>query len=221
MKTQEHSGHVLIADDHPLFRAALRQVLATALPDHAIIEADCFDDTLAAADGDDLDLILLDINMPGMNGLNGLVALRNHIPATPVVMVSADETPETIRQALTLGAAGFMPKSMDHDHMTAAVRSVLDGEVYVPIDLDAGRGRRREFDGDDEFRRGYAALTPQQRHVLEMLVQGKSNKVIAYEMDITESTVKAHVSAILHKLKVSSRTQAVLNVGKMLGAGSG
>ena len=109
MTLQDLSGSVLIADDHPLFRAALRQVVATAMVGYEVIEAATFEAAMTAAEGDDLELILLDINMPGMNGLNGLIALRNHVPATPVIIVSADESPETIRQALTLGAAGFIP----------------------------------------------------------------------------------------------------------------
>jgi DNA-binding NarL/FixJ family response regulator len=211
------AGRVLIADDHPLFREALRQVVATTLPDHAVREADSFDEAMAAAEGDELELILLDINMPGMDGFNGLVALRNHVPATPVVVVSAEEDRQTIRQALTLGASGFIPKSMDREGMTAAVRCVLAGDVFVPVELAATGWRHREELVDEEFRGGYAALTAQQRKVLEMLVMGKSNKLIAFELDVSESTVKAHVSAILRKLHVNSRTQAVLNASKLLG----
>lgn len=211
------TGRVLIADDHPLFREALRQVIAATLPDHVVSEANSFSEAMAAAEGDELELILLDINMPGMDGFSGLVALRNHVPATPVVVVSADEDRETIRQALTLGASGFIPKSMDREGMTAAVRCVLAGDVFVPVELAESGGGRRDVLVDEEFRGGYAALTAQQRKVLEMLVMGKSNKVIAYELDVTESTIKAHVSAILRKLKVSSRTQAVLNASKLLG----
>ena len=219
MTLQDLSGSVLIADDHPLFRAALRQVVATAMVGYGVIEAATFEAAMTAAEGDDLELILLDINMPGMNGLNGLIALRNHVPATPVIIVSADESPETIRQALTLGAAGFIPKSLDHDAMTAAVGAVLDGDVFVPANLTEEGAKPRRFEDEDEFRRGFAALTPQQRKVLGMIVRGKSNKVIAYEMGVTESTVKAHVSAILHKLGVTSRTQAALQAGLMLDSG--
>jgi DNA-binding NarL/FixJ family response regulator len=209
------AGHVLIADDHPLFRDALRQVVQATLPDHAISEANTFEGAMAAAAGDQLDLILLDINMPGMNGFAGLISLRNHVPATPVVVVSADESRESVSQAMTLGASGFIPKSLEREHMIAAVRMVLNGEVFVPahdsLAIAAGHGAE-----ETAFRQGYETLTGQQRKVLEMLVAGKSNKVIAYEMDVTESTVKAHVSAILRKLHVHSRTQAVLNASRML-----
>jgi DNA-binding NarL/FixJ family response regulator len=214
-------GRVLIADDHPLFREALRQVVALTLPDHDIAEAQSLDEAMAIAAGDGLDLILLDINMPGMNGFSGLIALRNHVPATPVVVISADESRETIRQAMTLGASGFIPKSMDREHMIAAVNSVLAGDVFVPVDLTETGGSRLDAWPDDTFRDGYAALTAQQRKVLEMLVSGKSNKLIAYELHVAESTVKAHVSAVLRKLKVTSRTQAVLNASKLLGRVAG
>ncbi len=215
MDAQDVPGHVLIADDHPLFRSALRQVIAAISPDCVVTEADCLDQAAAAAGrSHDLDLILLDINMPGMEGFNGLISLLNSIPATPIMVVSADSRPDTIQRAMTLGAAGFMPKSMDVDKMTTAVRAVLAGEVFVPADHSGPAHGHRDDHGD--FGRRYESLTPQQRKVLEMLVRGKPNKVIAYEMEVTESTVKAHVSAILHKLNVTSRTQAVLNASKLL-----
>lgn len=215
MTDEAETGHVLIADDHPLFRDALRQVVMATLPQHAVSEASTFEGAMAAAAGDQLDLILLDIGMPGMNGFAGLISLRNNVPATPVVVVSADESRETVSQAMTLGASGFIPKSLEREHMIAAVRMVLNGEVYVPAQGDAPSVLGGE---ECRFREGYAALTQQQRKVLEMLVAGKSNKVIAYELDVTESTVKAHVSAILRKLRVHSRTQAVLNASRLLPA---
>lgn len=215
MTDEAETGHVLIADDHPLFRDALRQVVMATLPQHAVSEASTFEGAMAAAAGDQLDLILLDIGMPGMNGFAGLISLRNNVPATPVVVVSADESRETVSQAMTLGASGFIPKSLEREHMIAAVRMVLNGEVFVPAQGDAPSALGGE---ECRFREGYAALTQQQRKVLEMLVAGKSNKVIAYELDVTESTVKAHVSAILRKLRVHSRTQAVLNASRMLPA---
>lgn len=210
----DEAGHVLIADDHPLFRDALRQVVRATLPDHAISEADTFDAAMVAAAGDQLDLILLDINMPGMNGFAGLISLRNHVPATPVVVVSADEARETVSQAMALGASGFIPKSLEREQMVAALHMVMNGEVYVPA---PGSGSHAPAgSAEARFREGYETLTAQQRKVLEMLVAGKSNKVIAYELDVTESTVKAHVTAILRKLRVHSRTQAVLNASRLL-----
>ncbi len=216
MEQYGSGGRVLIADDHPLFREALRQVVAATLPDHAVAEASSLDEAASVADIGGFDLVLLDINMPGMNGFAGLIHLRNLFPATPIVIVSADEAVETVREAMTLGAWGFIPKSMDGSQMAAAVRRVLAGELFVPVDLAAAGRDRVAVDAD--FRSGYAALTAQQRKVLEMLVAGKSNKIIAYEMNLAEGTVKSHVSAILHKLKVSSRTQAVLNASKLMGS---
>jgi DNA-binding NarL/FixJ family response regulator len=207
---------ILIADDHPLFRDALQQVIGQAFSGAAVTEASTLDEAMVAAQGDDFDLLLLDINMPGMNGFNGLIALRNAVPATPIVVVSADEDRQTVQQALTLGASGFIPKSMAKDGMVRGLRDVVEeGKVFMPVDLSDGSSSSVVV--DEQFQQGYAALTAQQRKVLEMLVMGKSNKVIAFELTIAESTVKAHVSAILRKLRVNSRTQAVLNASKMLG----
>jgi len=217
MERHGDSGKVLIADDHPLFREALRQVVAVTLPDHIVLQASSLGESEAVADVGEFDLVLLDITMPGMDGFNGLVHLRNIFPATPIIIVSADESIETIREAMTLGAWGFIPKSMDATQMAAAVRRVLAGEVFIPVDLTEGAAGHDRYQVDEEFRNGYAALTAQQRKVLEMVVLGKSNKVIAYEINVAEGTVKSHVSAILHKLKVSSRTQAALNAAKLIG----
>lgn len=206
---------ILIADDHPLFRDALHQVVEEAFDKAVIVEASSLDEAMDEAKADDFDLLLLDINMPGMNGFNGLITLRNSVPATPIVVVSADESRQTVQQALTLGASGFIPKSMAKAGMVQGVREVMAGKVFTSLDLS------EDSDGlsavDEQFQQGYAALTAQQRRVLELLSMGKSNKVIAYELDIAESTVKAHVSAILRKLRVNSRTQAVLNASKALG----
>ena len=206
--TEQGAGLVLIADDHPLIRDALRQVVADALPGHAIREANCLEAALAAAESEDPDLILLDINMPGMHGFRGLISLRNACPAAPVIVVSADERPETVSQAITLGASGFMAKSMERSQMAEALLCVLAGDLFAPapptqaLPQDNGEGE---------------ALTSQQRKVLELLAAGKANKIIAYELGISERTVKAHVSAILRKLNVTSRTQAVLNASRLLG----
>lgn len=212
---QEDVARIVVADDHPLFRDALRQVIERAVGPARVVEAETFGDTVAAVAAEDPDLVLLDLNMPGMDGFAGLMALRDAAPTTPIVVVSADEDPAVIQQALTLGASGFIPKSMSKERMTDGVAAVMAGEVFVPVDLTASLPPAAQDDPD--FASGYAALTAQQRKVLEMLVAGKSNKVIAFELDVAESTVKAHVSAILRKLKVTSRTQAVLYASKMSG----
>lgn len=212
---QEDAARIVVADDHPLFRDALRQVIDVAVGPARVVEAETFGDAVAAVAAEDPDLVLLDLNMPGMDGFAGLMALRDKAPTTPIVVVSADEDPAVIQQALTLGASGFIPKSMSKDRMTQGVAAVMAGEVFVPVDLTTRLPPAAQDDPD--FAAGYAALTAQQRKVLEMLVAGKSNKVIAFELDVAESTVKAHVSAILRKLKVTSRTQAVLYASKMPG----
>lgn len=204
---------ILIADDHPLFREALQRVAVEVLPDCEVREVASLQPALDAAGevGDDIELIFLDLNMPGMDGFSGLVALRNTLPATPIIVVSASEDGQTVREAITCGASGFMPKSLSKPDMVLAARRVLEGEIYLPALTEAG-----DSGSDAGLEEGISQLTHQQRVVLQMLVSGQSNKQIAYELGIVESTVKAHVSAILRKLKVFSRTQAVIKAGKIL-----
>jgi DNA-binding NarL/FixJ family response regulator len=207
------NAKVLIADDHPLFREALHQVVDSAFSTCSYQEAKNLPEALEIAGGGDFDLILLDLRMPGMNGFTGLVTMRNEVPATPIIVVSADEEPDSIQEAITFGASGFIPKSLSKEQMVQAVRDVLSGDVFLPMDHLESHAAGGLDEGD--FGSRIAQLTAQQRRVLEMLVRGKSNKVIAYELDLAESTVKAHVSAVLRKLNVTSRTQAVINAGKI------
>ncbi len=193
---------VLIADDHPLFRDALAQIVGSTLPDAQVVECGCLEDAQAALGGQDFDLVLLDVNMPGMNGMAGLLAVRNAAPATPVVIVSGREDRDTVDQAMGCGAAGFIPKSLSRDGMRSALRAVLAGEISLPQDAPTDRLALRHA--------AVAALSSQQRRVLEMISAGKANKIIAYELSISESTVKAHVTAILRKLNLRSRIQAAL-----------
>jgi DNA-binding NarL/FixJ family response regulator len=211
--TEEEVPTILIADDHPLFRDALQRVVSEVFTGYRFLEVSCCGDAIEAADSDSVELIFLDLNMPGMDGFSGLVSLRNSAPSVPIIVVSASEEPATIHEAITYGASGFMPKSLAKDEMVAAVRHVLDGGVYVP--QTAAKDARASA-VDVALAENIAQLTHQQRVVLQMLVSGRSNKQIAYELDIVESTVKAHVSAILRKLKVHSRTQAVIKAGKIL-----
>jgi DNA-binding NarL/FixJ family response regulator len=193
---------VLIADDHPLFRDALAQIVHSTLPHARVVECGTIEDAQAALATRDFELILLDVNMPGMNGMAGLLSLRNKAPATPVVIVSGREDKETVDQAMGCGAAGFIPKSLSRDGMRDALNAVLAGEISLP----------GEFQGENAPDRhaAIASLSGQQRRVLEMISAGKANKIIAYELSISESTVKAHVTAILRKLKLRSRIQAAL-----------
>jgi DNA-binding NarL/FixJ family response regulator len=203
----------VIADDHPLFRGALKQALA-GIADHTeILEAGDFDITKSLVAGhDDLDLVLLDLTMPGASGLSGLIALRGVHHSVPMVVVSAHDDPVTIRRALDLGASGFISKSASIDEIRGAVETVLAGGIVSPRHIELGAERDPEI--SDLIRR-LVSLTPQQTRVLGMLAEGLLNKQIAYELNVSEATIKAHVSAILQKLGVDSRTQAVILLSKI------
>lgn len=207
---------ILIADDHPLFREAICNVIRTGFPGCELVETDNLEQALAVAlEQDDLDLILLDLNMPGMQGLNGLMRIRNEAPTTPVVIVSAEQDKHIVLQAITYGAVGFITKSTPREQMTAAIEQVLQGNVYLPAEIIRAEKPTsvrtpRETTVSPEL---LQALTRRQLLVLERMAKGESNKQIAYELGIAETTVKAHVSAILRKLNATNRVQAILSVG--------
>jgi DNA-binding NarL/FixJ family response regulator len=206
-------GRVLIADDHPLVRDGLRTVIDAAFDGCVMFDASSVADAIEVIEREgDFDLVLLDLNMPGTPGLSGLVALRNRFPSVPVVIVSATYDPELVRSAIASGAAGFIPKSLKRGAIVEALTTIHAGNLYVGGDIEGppikdGPAAYREI--GDVVRR-LKKLTSQQRRVLELIVQGKLNKQIAHDLDITERTVKAHVGAILTKLHVFSRTQAVI-----------
>ena len=203
----------MIADDHPLFRGALKQALAGIGGEPDILEAGDFETARSiVAANDDLDLILLDLAMPGVSGLSGLVTLRGIQAGVPVVIVSAHDDPETIRRALSLGASGFISKSSSMEHIREAISTVLAGGIWSPSDIDLGVEADPEI--SDLIQR-LQSLTPQQSRVLSMLAEGLLNKQIAYELGVSEATIKAHVSAVLQKLGVDSRTQAVIQLSKI------
>ncbi|MEC5324975.1 MULTISPECIES: response regulator transcription factor [unclassified Aurantimonas] len=207
-------SHVfIVADDHPLFRGALREIL-TALPDPAeIVEAADFDQAAAALTANpDADLMLLDLNMPGTSGLSGLALLRADHPSVPIAIVSGSEDAPIVARALDLGASGFIPKSSSLDTIRQAILSLLAGEVFLPPDISLDAERDPEV---TQLIRRIRTLTPQQTRVLTMLGRGLLNKQIAYELGISEATIKAHVSAVLLKLGVDSRTQAVIRLSKL------
>ncbi|WP_417584269.1 response regulator [Nitrincola sp.] len=205
---------LLIADDHPLFREALINVISAALTNPEIIEAGTLDDALVLAQAhEDMDLILLDINMPGMHGLDGLSALRREAPTIPVVIISAEEDKQTVLKALNQGAAGFIAKSAARDEMATALQQILQGEVYLPASIM--RKTQETPLPTTQTRPSLSmellfSLTRRQLLVLERMVKGESNKQIATHLNIAETTVKAHVSAILAKLGVNNRVQAIL-----------
>ena len=207
--------HLVIADDHPLFRDALRQAVASVVASARIDEAGSFEELTALLDQDsDVDLVLLDLSMPGISGFSGLIYLRAQFPAIPVVIVSASDDGGTIRQSLDFGASGFIPKRFGVDTLRDAITKVLGGDVWVPADTDLSSATDPEL---VRLRDRLVTLTPQQVRVLMMLSEGLLNKQIAYELGVSEATIKAHVSAILQKLGVESRTQAVIAAAKIAG----
>lgn len=201
---------IIIADDHPLFRGAMRQALSGMAGAPAIVEAGDFAAARrAAADNPDADLMLLDLTMPGVSGLSGLIALRAEFPSLPVMIVSAHDDPATIHRALDLGAAGFLSKSAGIEEIREGIAKVMAGEVFVPPGYD--QNQEYEPEVADLLHR-LQTLTPQQSRVLSMLAEGLLNKQIAYELGLAENTVKVHVTAILKKLECHSRTQAAVLV---------
>lgn len=208
---------ILVADDHPLFRDALASAIQ-ALPERCTIRfAATFDEAMRALDDEEApELVLLDLNMPGSRGLSGLSMMRSQFPAIAVIIVSAVEDAGTIRRSIAMGASGYVPKSSTIEEMRAAVSRVLAGEVYTPEGLEIAAETEAE---EAELIKRMQSLTPQQSRVLAMLGEGLLNKQIAYELDVSEATIKAHVSAILTKLNVDSRTQAVITLAKLNGPG--
>ncbi len=208
---------ILIADDHPLFREAIHNVISDGFEGCEVMETSDLDSALALTqEHDDLDLILLDLNMPGMHGLNGLMTLRNEAPTIPVVIVSAEEDKQIVLQAITYGAVGFITKSSPRAQMTEAIEQILNGNVYLPSEIIRSSKPSARRVGHDEPGippELLQALTRKQLLVLERMTKGESNKQIAYNLDIAETTVKAHVSAILRKLGVHNRVQAILSAG--------
>ncbi|MCR5859405.1 response regulator transcription factor [Mesorhizobium sp. J428] len=209
------TARFLIIDDHPLFREALHSAVSMAYPKVETIEATTVAEALdTLKSGEPFDLALLDLNIPGVQGFDGLLQIRTSHPRLPVVIVSGHEDSRIISQALSYGAAGFIPKSSRKADLASAIRDVMEGAVYVPQSYQPQPGAARDEDRSDLIRR-LATLTPQQMRVLNMLRQGLLNKQIAYELQVGETTVKAHVSEILRKLHVYSRTQAVIEVSRL------
>ena len=209
--TKAQSYRLLIADDHPLFRGALREAVHGLLAD--VAEAGSFEQVVERLEaGGDVDLILLDLQMPGVRGFSGLMYLRAQYPSLPVAIVSANDDPVVIRRCVEFGAAGFLPKTLGVEALRAAIASVLAGEMWTPPDVELAGTTDAETAA---LIRRLATLTPQQVRVLMMLSGGLLNKQIAYELGVSEATIKAHVSAILQKLGVDSRTQAVIAAGKI------
>ncbi|GAB5381348.1 MAG: response regulator transcription factor [Aliiglaciecola sp.] len=199
---------LLVADDHPLYRDALRSALNQSMSELTLLEASDLNDTLEKAQHNDVDLLLLDLHMPGSSDLFGLIHIRKLYPELPVAVVSGLEDKNIVSKVMNTGAMGFIPKTTSSQNIALAVKTILDGETWVPEslanDLD---------DTDDEFSalaEKVASLTPAQYKVLCFMRDGLLNKQIGFELDIAEATVKAHVTALFRKLGINNRTQAVL-----------
>ena len=204
---------ILVADDHPLFREALKGAVGKLLPKARLVESVDAESLFASAEAHpEADLLLLDLNMPGAHGFSALVHLRGVQPQLPIIVVSAREEASVVRRALEHGAAGFIPKSSDTATIGVAIAAVLDGGHWAPVQSDHVGGLAPEEADVAERVRG---LTPQQFRVLGMLGSGLLNKQIAHALGVSEATVKAHMTAILRKLGASNRTQAILMAGRL------
>jgi DNA-binding NarL/FixJ family response regulator len=204
---------ILICDDHALFREGLRLVLAQLEGNPELIEAaDAKEALLGVEANEDLDLVLLDLNMPGSDGLTTLATLRKQFPTIPVVIVSASERPQDIRAALDGGASGFIPKSSRGPVLLSALQLVFSGGVYVPAlalnapEEPASPGRTPS----PSRRKGDVPLTGRQLEVLNLMSRGLTNKEICGVLGIAEGTVKAHIAAIFEALDVTNRTEAAM-----------
>ena len=205
---------VIVADDHPLFRTAIKEALEAEQGDTRFLEASSFESLQKLVDEQkEVDLVLLDLHMPGVSGFAGLVYLCKRYPSVPVVIISANEDPVVIKRALEHGAAGFIPKSSSIDTITQAISSILMGEIWAPAPMASDLPGNNT--SEVELAERMAQLTPQQFKVLMMMSQGLLNKQIAYDLGVSEATIKAHVTAIMSKLGVSNRTQAVLAASQL------
>lgn len=208
-------SQVLIIDDHPMFREAVCSAVSLAYPATRSREVSSLDEAIDVLETDrDFDIALLDLNLPGVSGFDGLLKLRTQHPRLPVLVVSGLENETIINDAVTYGAAGFLPKSLGREELVNAIGTVLQGDVYLPSTVTADTADETEKQKAEIIER-LLSLTPQQLRVLFMLREGLLNKQIAYELEVGATTVKKHVSEILRKLNVYSRTQAVIEVSKL------
>jgi DNA-binding NarL/FixJ family response regulator len=203
---------IIIADDHPLFRQALLNTLKAQLTQTHWVEAQTIEELEQQLTANsDSDLLLLDLNIPGAHGFNTLIHVRNHFPQIPVVIVSAHEDQETIAKSIEFGAAGFVPKSTPVETIFTAIQQILMGDIWVPeIFL-----KNEKNEDHASIAERVASLTQQQYRILMMFAQGMLNKQIAYDLHVSEATIKAHATAIFRKLDVRNRTQAVIAIGQL------
>ncbi|SPU54619.1 Response regulator protein vraR [Brevundimonas vesicularis] len=191
---------IVVADDHPLFRAALRSAVDKAAPGAEVVECASLAEARAAMVAGPVDLLLLDLKLSDSEGMAGLAAVRAEQPTVPVAVVSASEDAPVVRHALGLGAAGFIPKSSSLPQMVEAIAAILAGDSWAPDVPEA----------DDDLAGRVASLTPSQLRILEGLKAGRLNKQIAFDLGVSEATIKAHLTSVFRKLGVQNRTQAVI-----------
>ncbi|WP_026363086.1 response regulator transcription factor [Methylopila sp. M107] len=207
--------HLAIVDDHPMFREALLGAVIVAFPDAVVDEADSLSSACdLIARSETIDLILLDLSMKDVNGFDGLIQIRARFPRVPIIVVSGLDDPQVVHEAIRCGAAGFVPKASGKALLTEAITEILGGGVFLPREYRRtmpGRAGRNLNDMLERLR----SLTPAQMRVLSLVKRGKLNKQIAYELNVGESTIKAHISEIMRKLGVASRTQAVIETSAL------
>lgn len=206
----------LIVEDHPLFHEALESAICVANPEAEILQATSIDEALATLSSThQVDLVLLDLSLPGTTGLSGVIQVRNSFPKIPIVVVSGYEDPQIIGSVLSLGVSGYIPKSTSKRELADSIREVLRGSIYLPKSYRDVARTRHARTGNRELLSRLRNLTPQQLRVLDMLRGGLQNKQIAHQLNICETTVKVHVSEILRKLNVLSRTNAIIEISKI------
>lgn len=202
---------ILIADDHPLFREALKAALSQPFADVDIVESDSLQSTLDRLEiNPDIELVLLDLHMPGCDNFYGLIRVSQDYANTPVAVISGSDSVQVISQVMSFGAKGFIPKSTPTAQIAEAINRIRAGQSWLPEGMQQQLAEIDDTTGN--IAQKVAELTPKQFQVLREVQAGKLNKQIAYDMHVTEATVKAHISAIFRKLGVSTRTQAVLMV---------
>ena len=215
--TDTPGKRVLIADDHPLYRDALRAIVPQALPSAAVSEAGCQGDVVACVTSDAaFDLVVLDLNLPGATGLSCLRHVREMAPLTPIIVVSGNDEPATMSDVVLAGAAGYVPKSSPRQVLVDAIKAIMNGGTYLPAAAVIALRRAQTQDMPAAKSAAPNGLTSRQMRVLKLLAEGLSNKHIARELEISEITVKAHVSLILQKLGVVNRVQAAMSARKLL-----
>ena len=209
-------NHLLVADDHPLYRMALTQAIRGFMPDARIGEAEDHDSVMAYLQANpDTDIVLLDLHMPGCHGLMGLASIRAEHPGVAVIVISAHENPATIRRSLDYGAVGYLTKRTGLADLKNSLTAVLSCQEWLPASVRKSVAQAELSADDHSLDEKLASLSPQQFKVLQMLGAGRLNKQIAYDLGVSEATIKAHMTAILRKLGASNRTQAVLLAGKL------